>query len=116
MKKIKGYIYSQNNSGGSFDKVINSYEEEKVFPLRSSYGEHWGYISLGVIDRNYVPDIVYFDGVKKGIDCSCCGDRWYGCSEDEFYIFETKEEYEENKDKLKNIEYLIMEDINENND
>lgn len=25
---------------------------------------------------------VYFDGVDKGIDCECCGDRWYGVSEE----------------------------------
>ena len=25
---------------------------------------------------------VYFDGVEKGRDCACCGDRWYGAYEE----------------------------------
>jgi hypothetical protein len=20
---------------------------------------------------------VYFDGIERGLDCDCCGDRWY---------------------------------------
>ena len=26
---------------------------------------------------------LYFDGVEQGMDCSCCGDRWYRAWEDD---------------------------------
>ena len=26
---------------------------------------------------------IYFDGVAKGIDCDCCGDRWYPVHDDD---------------------------------
>ena len=35
---------------------------------------------------------IYFDGVKNGCDCECCGDRWYpvwGQGEDEPLIYGT---------------------------
>jgi hypothetical protein len=30
-------------------------------------------------EANHIAESVgiYFDGVEKGIDCPCCGDRWY---------------------------------------
>jgi hypothetical protein len=64
------YEFSQNNSGGSFrvdDKlchrlVIEADNEDKATQLA---------IHLGV----------YFDGVRQGRDCSCCGDRWSSCKE-----------------------------------
>lgn len=60
------YEFSQNNSGGGFDvdkKVCN-----KVFIEAESADEANAIAQeLGI----------YFDGVEKGIDCGCCGDRWY---------------------------------------
>jgi hypothetical protein len=62
---MKVYEWSQNNSGGVFDtddqlchRVVIEAEtldeaEEKAF-------------SLGI----------YYDGVERGYDCDCCGDRW----------------------------------------
>ena len=32
---------------------------------------------------------IYFDGVSKGIDCECCGDRWHEAS-----YPENEEDYE----------------------
>lgn len=32
---------------------------------------------------------LYFNGVEQGIDCDCCGDRWY---KDPDYTLETIEE------------------------
>ena len=60
----KFFLYRQNNSGGCFDQDEN--------------------VDVNVIiEARYEPnriaeDIgIYFDGVYKGMDCSCCGDRWY---------------------------------------
>lgn len=60
------YEFNQNNSGGYFnvDKMVchriiiesNSYEE--AMDKAESIGCYW-------------------NGVEKGIDCPCCGDRWY---------------------------------------
>lgn len=64
------YQFDQNNSGGSFDvddKVchrlfIEADSEEEA----TSKAEFLG---------------VYFNGCDDGIDCYCCGDRWYGSEE-----------------------------------
>lgn len=60
------YEYSQNNSGGSFilnDNVgvyvwIEAPSREVAHAIATTKG-------------------IYFDGVEKGYDCECCGDRWY---------------------------------------
>lgn len=60
------YEFSQNNSGGSFvvnDSVchrliIEADNEEDAISKAEDLGCYW-------------------DGVSKGIDCPCCGDRWY---------------------------------------
>lgn len=60
------YTFRQNNSGGSFD--TNGTVEELVIveaDTAADANERAG--SLGV----------YFNGVAKGFDCDCCGDRWY---------------------------------------
>lgn len=59
------YEYSQNNSGGHFevnDKLCDRlFIEADTFTEADSIAEDLG---------------VYFNGVYKGIDCGCCGDRW----------------------------------------
>lgn len=60
------YEYSQNNSGGSFDVddklchrlVIEADDEEKASSIAEGLGCYW-------------------NGVAEGLDCECCGDRWY---------------------------------------
>jgi hypothetical protein len=62
------FEYSQNNSGGGFDYDTND-----------------GISVLVIIEA---PDAetadfkarrigIYFDGIDAGVDCDCCGDRWY---------------------------------------
>ena len=84
----KFFQYDQNNSGGSFitnDKVchrlfIEAPDEEAAERIALSLG-------------------VYFNGVERGIDCSCCGDRWSNWSDEikeyhyEAYNASTIEEY-----------------------
>lgn len=71
--KTKFYKFSQNNSGGSFnvdEKVCHRLLiEANTASEACSIAENFG---------------VYFDGCEKGMDCDCCGDRWYFPSELEF--------------------------------
>lgn len=60
------YEYSQNNSGGTFmvdDSVCHRmFIEADSIKEANSVAEDLG---------------VYFNGCDEGMDCSCCGDRWY---------------------------------------
>lgn len=66
----KWFKYDQNNSGGKF--IVNKNVCHRVFieaensQLADNIAERLG---------------IYFDGVDSGIDCECCGDRWYGSDE-----------------------------------
>ena len=62
------YTYNQNNSGGHFDfdakagvshhVIIEADSEEQANDRAESIG-------------------LYFNGVEDGLDCECCGSRWY---------------------------------------
>ena len=61
------YEFDQNNSGGSFD----------IDDARGIGPKVW----IEATDLVCAVSIafglgIYFDGVSKGIDCGCCGDRW----------------------------------------
>lgn len=62
---MKWFEFNQNNSGGYFDvddKVCHRlFIEAEAFNDAVEKAEELG---------------CYWDGVDKGIDCSCCGDRW----------------------------------------
>ena len=78
----KFYTYNQNNSGGhfAFDKVSGI--------------THLVIIEADSIDHAdaIAEDIgLYWNGCDAGIDCPCCGDRWYspyGEGTDEPSIYE----------------------------
>ena len=62
------FEFHQNNSGGHF--VIN--EDKGIGPR----------VWIEADSANLANDIafgigIYFDGVEKGLDCPCCGDRWH---------------------------------------
>lgn len=60
------YEFDQNNSGGYF--VENETICHRLFiEADSEYEAIFKAEELGC----------YWDGVAKGIDCECCGDRWY---------------------------------------
>ena len=75
------YEFSQNNSGGSFvtdSKLchrlfIEAKNEEEAIEIAESLGCYW-------------------NGVNEGLDCPCCGDRWYN-SPDEIKILEIGAEF-----------------------
>lgn len=87
------YCYRQNNSGGCFDLDDNRGIGETVW-IEATSPEH----------ANQRAEFIgiYFDGVNKGEDCDCCGDRWWPtCSLDTneipmYYdtpIYETNNDY-----------------------
>jgi hypothetical protein len=66
------YTYRQNNSGGRFIGY-------KYVIIEAENAERANEIAQ---DND-----VYFNGCSAGLDCSCCGDRWYpafegDCSEE----------------------------------
>jgi len=60
------YMWDQNNSGGSF--VVNENLSHRVVIEAKNKEEAESKASYFGI---------YYDGVEEGIDCKCCGDRWY---------------------------------------
>lgn len=62
------YHISQNSSGGSFDFDLDRGITHHVVIEASSVEE--------AISRAESMGL-YWDGVQDGVDCPCCGDRWY---------------------------------------
>ena len=61
--ELRWYEFDQNNSGGSFRLpaqrvLIQAVSHEEAIRLAESEGLYW-------------------NGCEQGLDCSCCGDRWY---------------------------------------
>lgn len=77
-KSTKFYHYRQNNSGGSFDVDEQAGIDINVFVEAYSAGQ---------ADDQAERIGLYFDGVDKGMDCDCCGDRWYTSSEGDWSTF-----------------------------
>jgi hypothetical protein len=61
--KMGWWCYSQNNSGGSFDE-----EYGYATYIRAAFASQ----ADAIAENNGI----YFDGVRDGSDCPCCGDRW----------------------------------------
>lgn len=74
MTMSKFYHFDQNNSGGDFDV-----DAEK------GIGVH---VLIEAVTADQANDIaknigLYFDGVDEGLDCACCGNRWYPCDDND---------------------------------
>lgn len=65
-KSLKWFTFRQNNSGGSFDRNENVSEHVCIQAPSASEANDIAE-NLGI----------YFNGVEDGMDCECCGDRWY---------------------------------------
>lgn len=63
---MKWFTYRQNNSGGSFHECTGI---GVCVIVEARDAEH--------ADQRATEIGVYFDGVDDGLDCPCCGDRWY---------------------------------------
>ena len=64
------YTFRQNNSGGVFD-CNNDLSVFVIIEADTAEEANDKAASLGI----------YFDGVRKGWDCDCCGDRWFETDE-----------------------------------
>ena len=62
------YCYRQNNSGGGFD--VDHKAGISCYVVIEAH-------STGEADQRAEKIGLYFDGCSSGMDCSCCGDRWY---------------------------------------
>lgn len=60
------YLFVQNNSFGTYD-----IDAEAGIGVNVAFEAN---SELEAIER--AKNVIYFDGVSKGIDCECCGDRW----------------------------------------
>lgn len=60
------YEFDQNNSGGEFE-VDENLCQTVIIEADSLEEAEKKAFSMGI----------YYDGVDEGIDCPCCGDRWY---------------------------------------
>jgi hypothetical protein len=71
------FEYNQNNSGGGFD--VDDKVTHRLFIEAEDYNK---------ADRIAQGLGVYFDGCDNGMDCECCGDRWYEGREIKFpYVY-----------------------------
>lgn len=63
------YTFTQNNSGGVMKRpaVIVIVEADNMTEANDIAADNG----------------IYFDGVRAGRDCSCCGDRWYAVWEED---------------------------------
>jgi hypothetical protein len=68
MKKF--YLFNQSNPGGYFIKN-NLVDEKVIIHAENADDANVKAQEIGI----------YFDGIRKGIDCKCCNDRWYPVSE-----------------------------------
>ena len=73
-KRMKFYLYSQNNSGGDFD-----------FDQTSGITHYVVVQARNPDDANERAEEIglYWDGCENDQDCPCCGDRWYPAEEED---------------------------------
>jgi hypothetical protein len=66
------YTYSQNNTGGSLESdSTNGISHYVIIEAVSAELANAVAKNIGI----------YFDGCANGVDCDCCGDRWYKVDE-----------------------------------
>ena len=59
------FLYSQNNSGGSF--IVNENIGHEVIIEANDYNH---------ANKRAEEIGIYFNGINDGMDCSCCCNRW----------------------------------------
>ena len=77
MTQTQTFRFWQNNSGGGYADI-----ESPQLSAVNVVG-HNVYIEAETADEaNSIAEAtgIYFDGVSAGVDCDCCGDRWYRAS------------------------------------
>jgi hypothetical protein len=64
------FHFRQNNTGGYFTPTT------RHIIIKADTADEANRIA---VERTPI----YFDGVSKGLDCQCCGDRWYAQWDDD---------------------------------
>ncbi len=88
MKDLKKFYYTQNNSGGAYDYPEWSGPED-LGGVFAAYDWQDQQVDVWVMaeSTDKADELVqkyagvYFDGIESGMDCECCGDRWYRADE-----------------------------------
>jgi len=81
---MKKFTYRQNNSGGAYDypEWTGPADLGGVFAAptwQNKQVDVW-VMAESAAEADMLVEKhagVYFDGVDKGKDCECCGDRWW---------------------------------------
>jgi hypothetical protein len=68
VRETRFWTYNQNNSGGSFD-----HDAKRGIGYCVAVEAH----DAAHADQRAEQIGLYFDGCESGMDCECCGDRWY---------------------------------------
>lgn len=64
----KFYTFTQNNTGG-YHKIDKQSAIGHYVIVEAKNSDEANNIAIQIG--------LYFDGICEGLDCSCCGDRWY---------------------------------------
>ena len=93
------YMFRQNNSGGYYCEparhiiVVDAKDEGHALDIAAKAG-------------------LYLNGVSAGVDCSCCGDRWYDLANEFDSVQDAKDEcgsYGDDDDEVPS--YLVTDDL-----
>ena len=81
---MKKYIYPQNNSGGVYDYPEWTGPEDRggvcaYYDWQNQQVDVWVIAESASEADELVQKYagVYFQGIESGLDCECCGDRWW---------------------------------------
>lgn len=85
------YTFVQNNSGGKY------YGPAHYVIVEARDADHANRIAKEDLD-------LYFNGVREGYDCSCCGDRWYPV--DEYDVGDSPNVYDKDPAEAAKTDYV----------
>ena len=91
------YSFRQNNSGGFFLEPAQS-----IIVVAAKSEDH----ALEIAQKAGL----YLNGVSRGIDCDCCGDRWSSYAS-EFDSVEDAKAYAEKSCYDDGVAYLVTDDL-----
>ena len=93
------YSYRQNNSGGYYCQPA-----KHIIVKDARDREHASEIAVAAG--------MYTNGVAAGLDCYCCGDRWYGMSEEHETVEEAIEYVNDSYHDSDGVpHYIVVDDL-----
>ena len=81
MTQTQTFRFWQNNSGGFWNDIEPVSESVRI----DKHSHDVLIEAKTATEANKIAEAngIYFDGVGAGVDCECCGDRWYQVSHPE---------------------------------